>query len=254
MVKVKIGNHEVEYYNAIDEMPIARFHKYQKYLLIDSGIGGDIPAFDARMEKVRQYLKEGQTDNAIKELGNLRQSVYLILSGINPKHRSFASLVTKIDGKVYDTMTDDVIEEIVQTLSDVSINDVAVHFESAKKKIDTELMLYFPSLFNDADVKEYFDLLKRRAMEILNNIIKGKKEPDKSPLIEKLNMQLITYTKPKTFDGSEGVEIQFDRQYENLCLALSEQLHVNPKGYTVLEFYNAFDLIQERARKAKKSA
>ena len=115
-------------------------------------------------------------------------------------------------------------------------------------------MLYFPSLFNDADVKEYFDLLKRRAMEILNNIIKGKKEPDKSPLIEKLNMQLITYTKPKTFEGSEGVEIQFDRQYENLCLALSEQLHVNPKGYTVLEFYNAFDLIQERARKAKKSA
>ena len=65
------------------------------------------------------------------------------------------------------------------------------------KKIDTELMLYFPSLFNDADVKEYFDLLKRRAMEILNNIIKGKKEPDKVPLIEKLNMQLINLYQAK---------------------------------------------------------
>ena len=114
-------------------------------------------------------------------------------------------------------------------------------------------MLYFPSLFNDSDVKEYFDILKRRTLAILKNIISGKSNPDKTTEIEKLNSKLITYTSPKNFAGSEGVEVQFDRQYENLCLALSEQLHVNPKGYTVMEFYNAFDLIQERAKKAQKS-
>ena len=115
-------------------------------------------------------------------------------------------------------------------------------------------MLYFPNLFNDADVKEYYDILKRRTVEILNNIIKGRKYPDKTPLIEKFNSQLITFTNPKNFAGSDGLEVQFDRQYENLCLALSEQLHVNPKKFTVMEFYNAFDLIQERARQAKRSA
>ena len=197
---------------------------------------------------------EGQTDNAAKELANMRQSINLILSGINPKHRAFATLITKIDDKVYDVITDDTIAEIVETLSDVSISDMAVHFEAAKKKIDSELMLYFPSLFNDSDVKEYFDILKRRTLAILKNIISGKSNPDKTTEVEKLNSKLITYTSPKDFAGSEGVEVQFDRQYENLCLALSEQLHVNPKGYTVMEFYNAFDLIQERAKKAQKSA
>jgi len=254
MVKTELGKHKVEFYNAIDELPIARFHKYQKYLLIDAGIGGDIQGFDTRIEKTRRYLMEGQTDNATKELANMRQSINLILSGINPKHRAFATLVTKIDDKVYDVITDDTIAEIVETLSDVSISDMAVHFEAAKKKIDSELMLYFPSLFNDSDVKEYFDILKRRTLAILKNIISGKSNPDKTIEVEKLNSKLITYTSPKDFAGSEGVEVQFDRQYENLCLALSEQLHVNPKGYTVMEFYNAFDLIQERAKKAQKGA
>lgn len=135
MVKVKIGKHEVKLYDAIDELPIARFHKYQKYLLIDAGIGGDIQSFDSRTEKIRRFLSEGQTDNAIKELGNLRQSVYLILAGINPKHKAFASLVTEIDGEKFDTITDDVIERINELLSDVSIKDLAVPFEAAKKKL-----------------------------------------------------------------------------------------------------------------------
>lgn len=254
MVTVKIGKHVVRYYNAIDELPIARFHKYQKYLLIDAGIGGDIQAFDSRTEKIRRYVSQGQTDNAMKELGNLRQSIYLILSSINPKHKAFATLVTEIDGQKFETINDEDIDKIGELLSDVTMNDLAVPFEAAKKKIDTELMLYFPSLFNDSEIKEYFDLLKRRTLEILNNICKGIKNPDKTKIVDKLNTQLITYTNPKVFDGSDGVEIQFDRQYENLCLALSEQLHVNPKKYTVLEFYNAFDLIQERARKAKRTA
>lgn len=254
MVTAKIGKHNVEYYDAIDELPIVRFHKYQKYLLIDAGIGGDIQAFDARTEKVRRYLMDGQTDNAIKELGNLRQSINLILSGINPKHMAFATLVTKIDGQTFEKITDDAVQRICEILSDVTIKDLAVPLDSAKKKIDTELMLYFPNLFNDAEVKEYFDLLKRRTVEILRNISKGLRYPDKTPLIDKINTQLITYTNPKIFAGSDGVEIQFDRQFENLCLALSEQLNVKPKEYTTLEFYNAFDLIQNRAKKAKKSA
>lgn len=254
MVKIELGKHKVEFYNAIDELPIARFHKYQKYLLIDAGIGGDIQSFDVRIEKTRRYLLEGQADNAAKELANMRQSVYFIQNGINPKHMAFASLVTKIDDKSYDVITDDTIREILDSLSDVSVDDMAVLLESAKKKIDSELMLYFPSMFNDSDVKEYFDILKRRTLEILKNLIEGKSEPDRTKEIDRLNTKLITFMKPKDFTGSDGVEVQFDRQYENICLALSEQLHINPKGYTVMEFYNAFDLIQERARKAKKSA
>ena len=113
-------------------------------------------------------------------------------------------------------------------------------------------MLYFPSIFNDSSVKEYYDILKKRTMAVLQNIIEGKQKPDGTREIDRLTTELLTYSKPQSFSGPEGVEVQFDRQFENLCLALSEQLHIKPKDCSVLEFYNAFDFLQERARAAEK--
>ena len=64
MVTVKIGKHTVEMYDTIEELPIVRFHKYQKLLLIDAGIGADIVAFDQRIEKTRRYLMDGKPEKA----------------------------------------------------------------------------------------------------------------------------------------------------------------------------------------------
>ena len=253
MVTVKIGKHTVEMYDAIDELPIVRFHKYQKLLLIDAGVGADIPAFDQRIEKTRRYLMDGKTDKAQQELENLRQTVFLIQSEINPKHRAFAALVTKIDGRDCNDISDVALADLLDLLKDAPEKELTAQLEAVKKKIDTELRLYFPGLFADSEIKEYYDLLKKRTMAVLANIIAGVKNPDATPEIEKLTTALITYSNPKTFAGSDGVEIQFDRQFENLCLVLSEQLHVKPKDYSVLEFYNAFDFVKERAKQAEKA-
>ncbi len=253
MVTVKIGTHTVEIYDTIDELPIVRFHKYQKMLLIDAGIGSDIAGFDQRIEKVRRHLMAGENDKASQELENLRQCVYLIQNGTSPKHRAFACLVSKIDGDECTDMSDDALSAVLEKLNDVPEKDIAAQMEAAKKKIDGELMLYFPGIFNDSSVKEYYDILRRRTLEILNNIIAGEKEPDKTDAVDKLTTALITYSHPKVFTGPDGVEVQFDRQFENLCLVLSEQLHVEPKKYTVLEFYNAFDFVKERARQAERA-
>lgn len=250
MVTVKIGKHTVEMYDAIDELPVARFHKYQKLLLIDAGIGADITAFDQRIEKTRRFLLAAKPDQAQKELANLRHCVWMIQSGINPKNRAFAALVTKIDGREYTDCSDDTLAKITDALKDASIKAITAQLSAVKKKIDAELTLYFPALFNDSTIKEYYDILKGRTMAILNNIVAGLANPDTTPEIEKLTTALITYSKPQLFSGPESVEIQFDRQFENLCLALSEQLHVQPKNYTVLEFYNAFDFVRERAKQA----
>lgn len=253
MTTTKIGKHTVEYFDTIDELPIVRFHKYQKLLLVDAGVGSDIQALDQRLEKTRRFLMLGQTDNAQKELENIRQCVYLIQSGINPQHRAFAALVAKIDGKKCNDLSDDALAKVTELLSDAPLNDLAAPLDAAKKKIDGELMLYFPALFNDSEVKEYFDLLKKRTMEILNGIVQGIAEPLSTKVVEKLTTLLITYSHPKMFTGSESAEIQFDRQFENLCLVLSEQLHVKPKEYTVLEFYNAFDFVKERNKQAERA-
>lgn len=253
MVTVKIGAHSVEMYDAIDELPIVRFHKFQKLMLIDAGIGSDISSFDQRTEKMRRYLMDGKADKALMELDNLRQSLYLMQAEISPKHRAFAALVAKVDGRDCMDLSDDALAGVTKMLEDVTEKDLTAQMEAVKKKIDEELRLYFPGLFADSDVKEYFDLLKRRTMAVLQNIIDGKPDPDATPDVEKLTTALITYSNPKVFAGSDGVEVQYDRQFENLCLVLSEQLHVKPKDYTVMEFYNAFDFVQERAKKAQRA-
>lgn len=253
MVTVKIGKHTVEMYDTIEDLPIVRFHKYQKLLLIDAGIGADINAFDQRIEKTRRFLMDGKTDKAQQELENLRQSVFLIQSEINPKHRAFAALVAKLDGVECGDVSDDGLAKLTETLNDAPESELTAQLDAVKKKIDGELRLYFPGIFADSEIKEYYDLLRKRTLAVLENIIAGKPNPDSTPEIEKLTTALITYSNPKAFAGSDGVEIQFDRQFENLCLVLSEQLHVKPKEYSVLEFYNAFDFVQERAKKAEKA-
>lgn len=253
MVTVKIGKHTVEMYDTIEELPIVRFHKYQKLLLIDAGIGADIVAFDQRIEKTRRFLMNGKIEKAQQELENLRQAVYFIQTGINPKHRAFAALVAKLDGVECGDISDDGLAKLIETLNDAPESELTAQLDAVKKKIDAELRLYFPGLFADSEIKEYYDLLKKRTMAVLANIIAGIKNPDATPEIEKLTTALITYSNPKSFAGSDGVEIQFDRQFENLCLVLSEQLHVKPKDYSVLEFYNAFDFVKERAKQAEKA-
>lgn len=253
MVTLRIGKHTIEMYDTIDELPIVRFHKYQKLLLIDAGVGADIQAFDHRIERARLFLADGKYEQAAKELGNLRQSVFLIQSELTPRHRAFAALITKLDGKVCDDISDTALEKITAALGDIKESELTARLEAVKKKIDAELTLYFPALFNDSEVKEYYDILKKRTLEILNGIVEGAKNPGETKAIEKLTSMLITYSSPKNFEGSESAEIQFDRQFENLCLAMSEQLHIKPKEQSVLEFYNAFDFVQERAKQIERA-
>lgn len=114
------------------------------------------------------------------------------------------------------------------------------------------MRLYFPRLFDDATLKEYYDKLKQRTIVVLRTIIDGRATEADAKEIDDITAELITYFNPQTFTGSESVEIRHDRQFENMCLILSQNLHVDPKKFTVLEYYNSFEYIKEQAKKANK--
>lgn len=242
---VQLGKHRIVMYDSIEDLPIKRFHKYQQYLMIEAGIGSDIYAFDKRVERIKCFMAEGKTEDAEKEFNNLRLCVYQIQNGINPKHKSFGMLVTEVDGVEYDDA-----DKVIEALSDVTDKEVTALLEAVKKKIDSELQLYFPALFNTSDVKEFYDILKHRTLAILEGIQDDKID---EALIQSLTTKLVTYSRPQVFQGSKGAEVMHDRQFEDLCLALSEQLHLRPKELSVLEFYNAFDFLRERSKKQQKN-
>ena len=73
MRNVRIGKHDVMLYTSIDELPMERFHRYNKMLLIDAGIGSDITAFDAHIEKVVRYIQKGDRENAAEMTASRRK-------------------------------------------------------------------------------------------------------------------------------------------------------------------------------------
>lgn len=251
MVEEKIAGHKVELYDSIEELPIVRFHKYQKYLLIESGIGDDLSAFDLRAEKIRQYILKDKKEKALQELSNMRQNVHFVQNEVEIKNKALACLVSKIDGFPFDDLSDAGLQKVIDILADSPRGLLGRLFMRLKKKVDEELTQYFPTLFNSSEVKEYYNLLRRRTLAILQNIIAGK-DVIETPEVDQLTGELITYSNPGIFNGYQSAEIQHDKNFENLCLMLSEQCNVQPKNYTVMEFYNAFEFLQERAKEQNK--
>lgn len=248
MQKVKIGKHVIEYYDDIEELPMSRFHKYQKMLLIDSGIGSDLQAFDRRTERARRFIMQGKKDEAMQEFNNLRQCIYFIQQEFSPKLTAFAALVTGIDGRACNDVTDDALAEVAKLLQDGSVKEIESRLGSVKKKIDTALSVYFPNLFADSETKEYYGLVRQITVEMLGNIIKGDAAPGRGKKIDELETKLITFNKPQRFDGSNGVEVGNDKEFDKICMLLSQELHIKPKDCTVMEFYNAYEFMQDKAK------
>ena len=100
-------------------------------------------------------------------------------------------------------------------------------------------------------VREFYDVMKRRAVAMLDGIIEGDTEQRKGD-IDALTEKMILYTKPRVFSGRRSVEVQHDKDYESLCLTISKQTGADAKRMTVLEFYNAYEYIRRMAKETQK--
>lgn len=134
MKTINIGKHKVTFYDAISELPISRFHVYNKMLLVDSGVGSDITDFDAHLERIVAFMHKKDNENAIKEIQNLRQNYYLIQQSLSPKHMAFAALIKEIDGKPRENLTDEALQEIVNMFAEEQKENIDKPLKEAKKK------------------------------------------------------------------------------------------------------------------------
>lgn len=250
MKEVTLAGHKVRLYQSIEELPMQRFHRYNKYLLVDAGVGSDIQDFDNHIERVVRYIKNGERDNAAKELENMRMNVYLILQEQGVRDMSFACLVESIDGKPCDDLSEEGLRETLRTLGGVPRKDVASELGATKKKIDTELATYFPDIFDDVTTREYYDMMKNRTQAVLQEIITGEKHQQE---IDELTEKLILYVKPHCFNGKDSAEVQHDKNYESLCLTIQKNTGADPRTMTVLSFYTAYEYVRKMANEAKKS-
>lgn len=134
MKNLLINGKIVKVYDSIDEMPIINFQKYNKYLLIDSGIGSDADDIDSHIVRIAKYIKSDDSKKALQELQNMRQNMYMVNSEISPKYLAFAALIYSIDGKKVDDLSDDGLKDILAKLKEVKHSSVINFLTWLKKK------------------------------------------------------------------------------------------------------------------------
>ena len=248
MRKEWLGTHLVEVYDSIEELPITRWHKYQKFALVDGGIGSDLGAVDAHISRTVAFIKRNERDKAVAEMQNLRQNIFFVQNGIDPHLLSYACLVKSIDGRPCDDLTEEGLRQTLETLCDVPTNVITALFEVVKKKIEAEYSTYFGQSQINSKEKEYCDKLRARTLAVLDEVENGH---DNKAKIEQLTLDLLTIQSPVTFTGEKNFEVDFDTQFERMCVVLAQHTNLNPKQCTVMEFYHAYEVVKEQHKKKK---
>lgn len=249
MKTLNIKGKIIKLYDSIDEMPIVNFQKYNKLILLDSGLGSDINSVDEHLVKLAKLIKSDIT-KASQELQNLRQNMHMIVSEISPNYMAFAALIHSIDGEVLTNLSDDNLKQVLDDIREIKHSAIIDFLVWVKKKLAFELETYFPSEFSGTKEKEVYDKLKQRTILVLQGIIESK---DKSEEIAEIDSYLFSLHNPKSFTGSSSVEIKYDKQFETSCMIISQKSGLNAKQMTVLEFYNTLSNIEKQAEAEMKA-
>lgn len=250
MKTIYVNKLKIKLYSSIDELPIVNFQKYNKFLLIDSGIGSDVDDIDTHIVRIARLINSKDTEKAMQELQNLRQNLFMINSGISPKYLAFTALIHSIDDKELTDLSDDNLKEVLKKINAIQHSKLIEWLFELKKKLEAELELYFPEDFVDVREKDTCDKIKLRMLLQLDSMIR---KNDNSQQINEIDNFLFGLYKPKSFVGEKSVEISYDKSFESACLLIAQKSSFNPKKMTTLQFYSVLNNIKKQLEAEAKS-
>jgi hypothetical protein len=134
MRRIEFNGHILELYDDVEDMPIINFQKYNKYLLIDSGIGSDADSIDAHIVKVAKLIKANDHEKALQELNNMRHNMYMVNCEISPMHMAFAALIKSVDGKDVTDLSDSGLTALLGRIRTIKRHVILDFMSGLKKK------------------------------------------------------------------------------------------------------------------------
>ncbi len=132
----KYKGHKVVYYDSVEELPINRFQAFNKWLMLDSGIGSDLNAVNTRLNNIAKYINLDSKEEALKEIANLTQAFAFITGHLSPEFNAFICLCDSIDGQKVSDLSDEGIKGYIELLSrkKIPILKLREWLNAAKKK------------------------------------------------------------------------------------------------------------------------
>lgn len=136
---ININNNIIELYSDIKDLPIKKYRSFQKYILIDIGIGTTIDDISKHFEKLHFFLSSNKNDHAIKEAENLHFAFYEMLNEIDYKCYSFCCLIHSINGNRVENLSEEYLDKIIEDLNDIGVTQKIVdeYIDEVKKKLIT---------------------------------------------------------------------------------------------------------------------
>lgn len=250
MKTININNHVIKLYDSIDELPIVNFQKYNKYILIESGVGADIDAIGRHTTKIAELIKVDAKEKALIELQNLQQSMLFIMNDISPKYMAFTSFIVSIDEKPITDYSDTALLDILKLLQQHPHSLIDKIFEELKKKIDYELSLYFPDMFGQQTDTELVILISKRASLLLDSINSG---ANVEKQLAEIDRRILAKYRPHIFFGPKSIEIKLDKQFEVSCAIIGQKTGLNARNMSTLQYYTTISHINEIAKAEQKS-
>lgn len=148
MKDININGHIIEMYDSIEDMPITRYNAFNRYSIIDSGLGNTFADVDQKITETIGLVNSDAKDKAIQSLMNMRNTYYFMFENIDPKSSSFICMVKSIDGKPNDDISENGILKTREILMRTKITRAMMItiLTELKKKLIVSLKSIFQNL------------------------------------------------------------------------------------------------------------
>lgn len=249
----KHGKHEIELFDSIHDLPILRFQRFNKYQMIASEIGNTFADFDQREQKAMQFIRKGMKEEALQEMENRRQAVFNAFNEFTPIGKSFAILVKRINSKNYETFTPDNLDVCLEHLERIGLGNKSAidKLQEVKKKIETELVVYFPVYFPKNENTEMTALRVKRINSQLDSIINPEVSQEENTF--SIEREILEHDKPNIWNVHKkgNMERVLEVDFQKFGISVTQQTGTKLEEMSTFKFYASVEFLTEKNSKNK---
>lgn len=226
---------KVVLYDDIEQIPIERFNKINKYWMLNDNLGSTFQDIDTN-HIAKLILVADNKDKVLKEIENLRILIYNIINEVNPNHMAFACLVDSINDEPNTDLSEEGCRKVLKRLNEAGLTNYLLKkkMREVRERIYGDLEMFFPALFNNVLSTAFWTKMKERSIKVCNAIIEGREIEDEMSASDRYFSTLIS---PKKFSGSDNEELRYDKYFEKNCIMLSSLANQPVKSLSTKEYF-----------------
>lgn len=121
MRTIEFDNNSIVIYQSAEELPIMRYARFQRYCILDSGVGSTMDDIGKHFGKLFEFLSHNMNEEAVMEAKNLYYNYFIILEDLSLNGMAFASLIYSINGKVITDYSEDNLRAVINELDEIGL-------------------------------------------------------------------------------------------------------------------------------------